>query len=137
MEKKLTIKQTKFVKEVVNSIKGKNINYTQAAIKAGYSKKTARFIASENLTKPYIKNRIEKVMSEEAKKLGITVEYVLNNIKQIAENENEKVLPTKLKANELLGKHLKMFHDSEIDVTLKEHQKKEHDEIINKLGEYE
>jgi hypothetical protein len=76
-------------------------------------------------------------MSEEAKKLGITVEYVLNNIKQIAENENEKVLPTKLKANELLGKHLKMFHDSEIDVTLKEAQKKEHDEIINKLGEYE
>lgn len=132
MEQKLTGKQNKFVKEYI-----KTRNGTHSAIIAGYSQKAARFIASENLTKPNIKSKIEKVMSEEAKKLGITVEYVLNNIKQIAENENEKVLPTKLKANELLGKHLKIFGDGEMELTLKEYQKKEHDEIINKLAECE
>lgn len=46
---KLTIKQQKFADEYL--ISG---NATQAAIKAGYSKKTARFIRNENLTKPYI-----------------------------------------------------------------------------------
>ncbi len=117
MEKKLTLKQQRFVKEYIKTGHG-----TNSAIKAGYSEKTAKEIASENLTKPNIKVKIEKAMSEEAKKLGITAEYVLNNIKQIAENENEKVIPTKLKANELLGRHLKLFHEGEMDVTLKEHR---------------
>lgn len=127
VEGKLTPKQTKFVKEYIKSGQG-----TAAAIKAGYSEKTARFIASENLTKPYIKDKIEKVMSEEAKKLGITAEYVLGNIKNIADNESEKVIQTKLKANELLGRHLKLFHENEkvIDMRLSEHAA-----IIKELGE--
>ena len=45
---KLTFKQRKFVIEYM-----KDLNATQAAIRAGYSKKTARIIASENLTKPH------------------------------------------------------------------------------------
>lgn len=45
--KKLTQKQQRFVDEYI--ISG---NATQAAIKAGYSKKTARFVGAENLTKP-------------------------------------------------------------------------------------
>lgn len=118
MERKLTLKQTKFIKEYI-----KTGNGMQSAIKAGYSKKTAGEMAYENLTKPQIIVKIEKVMSSEAEKLGINAEYVLNNIKQIAENENEKAISTKLKANELLGKHLKLFHDTEVDFKL-QHQEK-------------
>ncbi len=127
MEKKLTLKQQRFITEYI-----KTGNGTQSAITAGYSKHTANEIAAENLAKPSIKLKIEKVMSEEAKKLGITAEYVLSNIKQIAENESEKVIPTKLKANELLGRHLKLFHEGEMDVTLKEHR-----ETIKQLQDLE
>lgn len=123
----LTPKQNRFVREYI-----KTGNATQSAIKAGYSKKTARQTGSENMTKPDIKAKIEKVMSEEAKKLGITVEYVLGNIKRFAETENEKIAPTALKANELLGRHLKLFHENEVDVTLKEHR-----ETIKQLEDLE
>ena len=44
---KLTAKQKIFCDEYIISL-----NATQAAIKAGYSKKTARKIAAENLTRP-------------------------------------------------------------------------------------
>lgn len=39
-------------------------NATEAAIKAGYSKKTARQTGSENLSKPYIKAYIEQRQKE-------------------------------------------------------------------------
>lgn len=116
-DKKLTIKQQRFVSEYI-----KTGNGAQSAIKAGYSKHCARQIAKENVTKPYIKQKIETVMSEEAAKLGITVEYVLGNIKNISERETKEPSSVVLKANELLGKHLKLFHDGEMDVTLKEHR---------------
>lgn len=48
--KKLTLKQQRFADEYI--ISG---NATQAAIEAGYSEKTARFIGNENLTKLKIK----------------------------------------------------------------------------------
>lgn len=54
---KLTRKQELFAVEYVR-LKG---NGTQAAIAAGYSKKTAAAIARENLRKLYIKNRIEEL----------------------------------------------------------------------------
>lgn len=57
---KLTRKQAAFCKYMAMGL-----NATQAAIKAGYSTKTARAIASENLTKPYI-SAITKQNAEEA-----------------------------------------------------------------------
>ena len=53
---KLTAKQDAFVKEYI--LNGGNA--TQAALKAGYSEDSARFVGSENLTKPNIKKAIEK-----------------------------------------------------------------------------
>lgn len=53
---KLTSKQDAFVKEYI--INGGNA--TQAAIKAGYSEKTAVKTASENMTKPDIQESIAK-----------------------------------------------------------------------------
>ena len=55
-KKKLTMKQEKFVKELV-----KTGNGTKAAKTAWYSSKTARTIASQNLTKLNIKEKIEEL----------------------------------------------------------------------------
>lgn len=53
---KLTPKQQKFADYYIASG-----NATEAALKAGYSKKTARSIGQENLTKPAIANYIEEM----------------------------------------------------------------------------
>ena len=57
--KKLTPKQKAFADEYL-----KSGNATQAAIKAGYSDKSARFVGAENLTKPNIKAYIDAKMAE-------------------------------------------------------------------------
>lgn len=57
--KKLTIKQKKFADEYI--ISG---NATQAAINAGYSKKTCYSIGNENLKKPEIKSYIDERMKQ-------------------------------------------------------------------------
>lgn len=54
---KLTEKQKRFADEYI-----KSGNATQAAIKAGYSQKTAKVAGYENLTKPYLKNYIDERM---------------------------------------------------------------------------
>ena len=54
MDKKLTPKQKAFADYYIETG-----NATEAAIRAGYSKKTARVIGQENLTKPAIKQYIE------------------------------------------------------------------------------
>jgi phage terminase small subunit len=52
---KLTDKQRAFIAEYLIDLNG-----TQAAIRAGYSKDTARQIATENLSKPYIRQEIDR-----------------------------------------------------------------------------
>ena len=54
---KLTEKQKRFADEYIRSG-----NATQAAIKAGYSKKTAKIVASQNLTKLNVKSYIDDRM---------------------------------------------------------------------------
>lgn len=59
MERKLTTKQRLFCDEYIKSGNAKD-----AAIKAGYSSRTARSIGQENLTKPDIKSYIDAKMAE-------------------------------------------------------------------------
>ncbi|WP_349534062.1 terminase small subunit [Leuconostoc citreum] len=54
---KLTVKQKKFADEYI-----KTGNATQSAIEAGYSKRTARSVGNENLTKPDIQTYINQRM---------------------------------------------------------------------------
>ena len=61
---KLTAKQQRFCDEYLI-----DLNATQAAIRAGYSEKTAAVIATENLRKPNISEYIEKRMAEKEKEL--------------------------------------------------------------------
>lgn len=61
---KLTAKQQRFCDEYLI-----DLNATQAAIRAGYSEKTAKQIGNENLTKPDLKEYIEKRMAEKQNEL--------------------------------------------------------------------
>ncbi|HEO7397156.1 TPA: terminase small subunit [Streptococcus agalactiae] len=128
---KLTLKQKRFADEYIISA-----NATAAAIKAGYSKKTARSIGQENLTKPdikaYIDERLEKL---ESAKIA-TQEEVLQYLTSIMRgDQQEKTLISigelgqeivdidvgakdRIKAAELLGKRYRLFTDKvEMDVS--------------------
>lgn len=85
--KKLTSKQQKFVNEYI--ISG---NATQAAIKAGYSKRTARKIGQENLTKPDIKAALNDKMFEiESQKIGDAKEVLEFYFRVLRGEETEEV----------------------------------------------
>lgn len=78
-------RQELFCQYYVTEINGKLYNATGAAIKAKYSEKTARQIASKLLTNVNIKNRIEELRNEAIEKIGIDRLYMLNKYKKIIE----------------------------------------------------
>ena len=73
---KLTPKQARFVQEYLI-----DLNAAQAAIRAGYSAKTARVIGHENLIKPDIAAAIEKAMAERAERTELTADWVVDPMK--------------------------------------------------------
>lgn len=74
----LTDKQEMFCREYLT-----DLNATQAAIRAGYSAKTANRTAHENMTKPEIQARLAELMKERNQKAQISSEYVLNRLVEI------------------------------------------------------
>lgn len=84
---KLTPKQSLFVKEYLV-----DLNATQAAIRAGYSPKTARVTAAENLTKANIQTAIDEAMKERAERLEISQDKVLREIALVAFGRLSNVL---------------------------------------------
>lgn len=74
----LTHKQIMFCQEYIV-----DLNATKAAIRAGYSEKTARSIASENLTKPDICAKIQQYMDLRSERLEITADRVLSELSKI------------------------------------------------------
>ena len=146
---KLTAKQQKFVEEYLI-----DLNATQAAIRAGYSSKTAHEQGAQLLAKLSIKTAIDKAIAERSRRTGITQDRILRELAKVAfvnaidvinmdeatirgdANREDtaaiasvrvKTIPTesgsgeiterevkvydKIKALELLGKHLGMFTD--------------------------
>lgn len=75
----LTPKQARFVAEYLV-----DLNATQAAIRAGYSARTAKSIGQENLTKPDIQAGIAAKQQERAARTGITADRVLQELARIA-----------------------------------------------------
>lgn len=76
----LTDKQERFCQEYLIDLNG-----TQAAIRAGYSENTAKEIASENLTKPNIQERIKVLQEQIALRLEISQDWVLKRFKDISD----------------------------------------------------
>ena len=118
----LTLKQQRFADEYI--ISG---NATQAAILAGYSKKTARSIGQENLTKPdikkYIDERLEELESSKIAKQEEVLKYLTSlmrgeeteqTLRGLGEGEQmiddiEVSAKDRIKAAELLGKRYGMW----------------------------
>lgn len=87
---KLTAKQQRFCDEYLI-----DLNATQAAIRAGYSKKTAKQIGQENLTKLDIKEYIEKRMAEKEKELIADQDEVMKYLSSVMRREKtESVVVT-------------------------------------------
>ena len=139
---KLTAKQQRFCDEYLI-----DLNATQAAIRAGYSKKTANRIGTENLSKLVIREYIEKRMAEkeaalianqdevlkyltsvlrgQSKSTEIVIEGLGDGSTKARKMEKEPSEKDKLKAAELLGKRYGLYTenvevkvDMELNVTI-------------------
>lgn len=128
----LTAKQQTFVREYLV-----DLNATQAAIRAGYSAKTAEQQGFQLLKKTSVAAAVQAAMDKRSQRTEITADYVLNTITETIERckQARQVLNRKgdpvfvetpdgelvpayvfdatavLKGAELLGKHLKLFTD--------------------------
>lgn len=85
MAAKMTAKQMRFCDEYLI-----DLNATQAAIRAGYSEKTATVIGSENLTKPYIREYIDKRLAEKEEKLVAKQDEVMKYLTAVMRREEKE-----------------------------------------------
>ena len=103
----LTHKRALFVDEYLV-----DLNAAQAAIRAGYSAHTANRIGYELLHRPAVAEAIRKALEVRAERLQLSSEDVLRSIVDIrGKAVTGGKLTQALKANELLGRHLKLFTD--------------------------
>ena len=146
----MTDKQERFCEEYMI-----DLNATQAAIRAGYSPKTANEQGSQLLAKLSIQNRIAQLQAEQSRRTGVSADRVVRELAKIAfvnaadlidpktaslksdvshddiaavqsvkvktfgEDglEQEVKLADKLRALDLLGKHLGMFNGASGDTS--------------------
>lgn len=163
---KLTDKQRRFVDEYLI-----DLNATQAAIRAGYSAKTADQQGSRMLANVKVKQAVAEKQAQRSKRTGVNQDRVVLELAKVAfakmtdivdskgrikedaspddlaciesikykESDNEYggsverevKIASKLKALELLGKHLGMWSDK-FNVTVEKSEKL--DDIISQLG---
>jgi phage terminase small subunit len=103
----MTPKQERFIQEYL--VDG---NATQAAVRAGYSEKTAYNIGFENVNKPEIAAAIAKGQAARCERVQVTQDYVITRLMLEAEREGEgSSHAARVSALEKLGKTLVMFTD--------------------------
>lgn len=76
--RKLSSKQERFIEEYLV-----DLNATQAAIRAGYSAKTARQIGEQLLRKPEVQQRIAEAQKARSERTQVDVDYVLRRMVEI------------------------------------------------------
>lgn len=160
----MTKKQKRFIEEYLI-----DLNATQAAIRAGYSPKTANEQGAQNLVKLSIQKEISKAMAERSRRTGISQDRIIRELARIAfvnpkdvinaedatlkldaaeddlaavasvkvktfgedGTEREIKMADKIRALELLGKHLGMYQNN-LNVTLETSEKL--DSIMSQIG---
>ena len=133
---KMTPKMKRFCDEYLI-----DLNATQAAIRAGYSKKTANRIGTENLSKPVIKAYIDERMKSKESKLIADQDEVLEYLTAVLRGKTQSEVVVvegigdgcsearaiekapdekeRLKAAELLGKRYGLYTEKiEADVDM-------------------
>lgn len=123
-EMALTKKQKRFCDEYLI-----DCNATQAAIRAGYSPKTAKSIGQENLTKPdikaYIEEQLERMHSEKTADAQEVIEYLTSVMRgehteqtlQLVGDGVQRITDIevaareRIKAAELIGKRWGIWND--------------------------
>ena len=103
---RLTEKQKRFCEEYLI-----DLNATQAAIRAGYKQKTAYSQGQRMLKNVEVQQYIQQLMQHRSEITGITAEDVLRELNAVAMADTEIKGSDKMKALELLGKHLGMFSE--------------------------
>ena len=103
--KKLTPKQERFCEEYLI-----DLNATQAAIRAGYSAKTAKTIAAQNLSKVNVAEKIAEAKAKRSEETRIDAAWVLRKSVEFhdrcAREGEEYNAPGVGKALDLIGKHV-------------------------------
>ena len=74
-----SIKQERFVQEYLL-----DLNAKKAALRAGYSAKTAKVIGCQNLTKLNIAAEIEKAQAKRAERCEVTADWVIDELRKLA-----------------------------------------------------
>lgn len=123
-ELKLTLKQKAFADFYIECG-----NATEAARRAGYSKKTANRIATENLSKPVIKKYIEERLKQMDSERVATSEEVMKFLTSVMRGEVKDQLEfdtsvqDRLKAADMLAKRFGLYN-KDADSELKEKTRK-------------
>ncbi len=88
MSTDLTNKQQRFILEYLI-----DLNATQAAIRAGYSKNSARQIGDENLSKPAIAAAVAKAKQERSEATKIDADWVLRQAVELHQRCMSEIRP--------------------------------------------
>lgn len=83
-----------------------DLNATQAAIRSGYSPKTAYRTGADNLRKPQIAEAITQAQAERSARTEITSDEVLTELRNTWRENEDKACPTRLRAVGLAMRHL-------------------------------
>jgi len=138
----LNERQTRFAEEYAV-----DFNATQAAIRAGYSEKTAGAIGWELLKKPEIQQRIEFAKAEQSKRTAIDADWVLRRLVQNADRAMQLEAVTDAQGNpsgeytyqgsvankalELIGRRVGFFPEDAVKVQMAGQVNHEHSGTVD------
>lgn len=123
---KLTPKQRRFVEEYLV-----DLNATQAAIRAGYSARSADVTGSRLLANAKISTAVQAGQAARSKRTNVSQDWIIEHLRaNVDEAKSALQYSASNKALELLGKHLGMFvdkveHSGELPVIVVKREKED------------
>lgn len=91
-----------------------DLNGTQAAIRSGYAKKSAKAHASKMMSMPHVRSAIDSLMKERIKRTDVTADRVISELGKIglaAFGDPQVSTAEKKAALDSLARHLGLFTD--------------------------